>query len=221
MARSRFPGGAHPPDRKFAGTEAIKELPPPETLFIPVAQHIGVPAVPVVKAKEAVAKGQQIGEAKGFISAPIHSPVSGTIVKIEKRNEGYVQRGSQLVAELMKFSHRQSMQIGPLNLVDVIWETYQLVSKSFDKLIEISIDTPESLPMVGDHSSLSQVMINLCTNARDAMPGGGKLHIKARKGRRHAYVAVSTRHMYNSKVTCHSCPAYRDGRSSYLALERR
>ncbi len=85
MARSLFPGGAHPPERKFAGLEAIQELPPPETLLVPVAQHIGVPAVPVVKARDTVAKGQVIGEAKGFISAPIHSPVSGTVTKIEQR----------------------------------------------------------------------------------------------------------------------------------------
>ena len=55
-------------------------------------------------------------------------------------------------------------------LATVIRETYQLITKSFDKMIEIRMSVPESLPVTGDPSGLTQVLMNLCTNARDAMP---------------------------------------------------
>jgi len=89
MARSRFPGGTHPPEKKFAAAEPIREFPPPEMLSVPLSQHIGVPAAPTVKPKDLVARGQVIGEAKGFVSAPVHSPVSGTVLKIEKRPDPF------------------------------------------------------------------------------------------------------------------------------------
>jgi len=92
----------------------------------------------------------------------------------------YIERGVHLVEGLMQFCRRESKnKPRPVNLSDVLQETYQLVSKSFDKMIEIHLDVPESLPIMGDDAGLSQVFMNLCTNARDAMPGGGQLRIEA------------------------------------------
>ena len=79
-------GGVHPAERKGLSehTELVR-FPEPETVVIPLSQHIGKPANPVVAVGDTVKVGQVIGEAAGFISAPVHSSVSGTVVAIENR----------------------------------------------------------------------------------------------------------------------------------------
>ena len=76
----RFSRGIHPPDRKgFAEDAAIEVLPNPAQVAIPLLQHTGAPCEPLVKVKDEVARGQKIGEGKGFITAPVHASVAGTI----------------------------------------------------------------------------------------------------------------------------------------------
>jgi electron transport complex protein RnfC len=89
-----FAGGVHPPEEKEA-TEALatRELPAPETLVVPLQQHTGAPATPVVKQGDRVAKGTLLGEPSGFISAAVHSPVSGEVVAIERRPLALGSRG--------------------------------------------------------------------------------------------------------------------------------
>lgn len=86
MAKLSFVGGIHPYD----GKDLSKDLPiadvlPKGDLVYPVSQHIGAPAVPIVKKGDRVLRGQMIAEAGGFVSAPIFSSVSGTVVAIEPR----------------------------------------------------------------------------------------------------------------------------------------
>jgi len=93
-----------------------------------------------------------------------------------------VERGVQLTGRLMQFSHKEEAKdFKVINLSEVIQQTYDLISKSFDKKIDIRIDLPESILVMGNHSGLNQVIMNLCTNARDAMPRGGQLRIEARE----------------------------------------
>ncbi len=81
-----FKGGIEPGDKKTAtDTLSIVDLPAPKTLIFPLNQHIGAPAAPIVKVGDSVIAGQQIAEAGGFISADIHSSVSGTVTAIEDR----------------------------------------------------------------------------------------------------------------------------------------
>lgn len=81
MALVTFKGGVHPPDHKELSANApIKELHPPEQAMIPLSQHIGAPCNPVVEIGQEVKKGQLIGEPAGFVSAPVHSSVSGKVV---------------------------------------------------------------------------------------------------------------------------------------------
>ena len=76
-------GGVHPPDNKFYSDQlAIEELAAPDRMIVPVQQHIGAPAKPVVAVGEEVKVGQVIAEAQGFVSVNIHSPVSGKVIKI-------------------------------------------------------------------------------------------------------------------------------------------
>ncbi len=66
-------------------TEQVRPAPLPEQIVIQLQQHIGAPAEPIVKVGERVLKGQQIGRASEFISAPVHASTSGTVVAIEAR----------------------------------------------------------------------------------------------------------------------------------------
>ena len=83
MLKTFTKGGIHPPENKFSAGNKIKVLPPPGIATIPIAQHIGVPAAPMVKKGEDVKAGQVIAKAEGFVSAFIHSSVSGKVLKIE------------------------------------------------------------------------------------------------------------------------------------------
>jgi electron transport complex protein RnfC len=79
-----FPkGGVHPPENKMASGSAIEALPLPKFVCIHLSQHLGTPAEPVVGRGDRVKAGQLIAKSCGFISANIHSPVSGTVQKIE------------------------------------------------------------------------------------------------------------------------------------------
>ena len=71
------------PHRKnTAGMQAVR-ISTPTSVIIPMSQHIGAPAEPVVKVGDSVFVGTKIGEAQGFVSSPVHSSVSGTVKKIE------------------------------------------------------------------------------------------------------------------------------------------
>ena len=87
MGKCTFKGGVHPFDGKeYSKDKPIKELFPDEgEMVFPLSQHIGAPAVPVVAKGDYVLAGQLIAEAGGFISANIHSSVSGTVKAIEPR----------------------------------------------------------------------------------------------------------------------------------------
>jgi len=76
-------GGIHPEGNKLSAKSAIQELPIPKIATIPIAQHIGAPAKAVVKKGDEVKVGQIIAKASGFVSANIHSSVSGTVFKID------------------------------------------------------------------------------------------------------------------------------------------
>ena len=79
-----FPkGGIHPPENKLTADKPIVLLPVPPQVTVPVSQHIGAPATPTVEKGAVVKAGQIIAQAKGFVSANIHSPVSGKISKID------------------------------------------------------------------------------------------------------------------------------------------
>ncbi|MDR0349905.1 MAG: electron transport complex subunit RsxC [Tannerella sp.] len=75
-------GGIHPPENKRSADQKITPLAIPKQVVIPLSQHIGAPAEPVVKKGDAVKAGTLIAKASGFVSANIHASVSGTVNKI-------------------------------------------------------------------------------------------------------------------------------------------
>jgi electron transport complex protein RnfC len=76
-------GGVHPPEQKISAAEAIRILPLPKTITVPVSQHLGAPAALEVKRGDLVKTGQLLAKATGFISANIHSPATGKVAKID------------------------------------------------------------------------------------------------------------------------------------------
>ena len=81
-----FSGGIHPDDgKRFSKDREVEPVMPHGEMVYPLSQHIGAPAKPVVKKGDFVLKGQVIAEAGGFVSAPVHASVSGTVKGIEPR----------------------------------------------------------------------------------------------------------------------------------------
>lgn len=79
-----FHGGVHPAQHKTESTASpIAIAPLPTQLIVPMHQHIGNRAKPIVSAGERVLKGQMIGRADGYISCAVHAPTSGTVSAIE------------------------------------------------------------------------------------------------------------------------------------------
>jgi electron transport complex protein RnfC len=76
-------GGVHPEENKMAANKAIEKIALPQQVAIPVSQHLGVPANVLVKKGDIVKTGQLIAQGEAFISANIHSSVSGTVFKID------------------------------------------------------------------------------------------------------------------------------------------
>lgn len=83
MLRTFRIGGIHPPENKLSAGKKITPLTLPKQVIIPLNQHIGAPAVPVVKKGDLVKTGTLLAKAGGFVSANIHSSVSGKVNKID------------------------------------------------------------------------------------------------------------------------------------------
>ena len=76
-------GGVHPAENKLSASSPIREAALPKQAVFSMFQHIGAPAKPLVKKGDAVKVGTVIAEAGGFVSAPVHSSVSGTVAKVD------------------------------------------------------------------------------------------------------------------------------------------
>ncbi|MGB8226327.1 MAG: electron transport complex subunit RsxC [Sedimentisphaerales bacterium] len=95
-----FNGGVHPPDYKqLTENETIKSVPVPKQLAVMLSQHIGAICRPAVNKKDRVTAGQLIGSADAFVSAPIHSPVNGTVKDIALCSHPVLGRAEAIIIE--------------------------------------------------------------------------------------------------------------------------
>jgi len=94
-------GGVHPAENKLSSGKAIEQLALPKSVFIPLGQHIGAPAEAIVQKGDSVKVGQLIGKSLGFVSANIHSSVSGTVKKVDigPDTSGYPKKGIYIDVE--------------------------------------------------------------------------------------------------------------------------
>lgn len=119
MKLKTFAGGIHPPDNKqWSSHKAIENCPLPAEFVVPLAQHIGAPSVACVEVGQHVAKGQEIGTAKGFVSVPVHAPTSGEVIAIEHRSHPW---GPSLPAIVIKSDgeDRWSTELQPADPADL------------------------------------------------------------------------------------------------------
>lgn len=79
-----FPkGGIHPPENKITAEKGIRRMTVPKVVYVPIAQHIGIPSEIIVEKKDKVEIGQVIAKSGGFVSSNIHSPVAGIVTKLD------------------------------------------------------------------------------------------------------------------------------------------
>ena len=94
--------------------------------------------------------------------------------------ENNSQRSADLIKQVLSFSRGVEGERAPLKAKNLITEIEKVANKTFPRNIEIRTDIPDKLLTIsGDVTQLHQVIMNLCVNARDAMPDGGTLSITA------------------------------------------
>lgn len=94
--------------------------------------------------------------------------------------EDAARRAGQMISKLLGFARKSNYQIVPINVNDVVYDTVKLLEQIIDRSITIRVELDGDLPFIqGDINHLQQVLMNLIVNARDAMPEGGGITIKA------------------------------------------
>jgi PAS domain S-box-containing protein len=94
------------------------------------------------------------------------------------------ERGKDLIERVLTFARGAEGERAPLQTVGLIRDIAKILKDTLPKNIELQVQAPEDLwSVIGDTTQIHQVLMNLCINARDAMPAGGKLMIKARNRR--------------------------------------
>lgn len=99
MLRSFKIGGIHPPGNKISKNSPITVAPLPDRVVVPLSQHIGAPATPCVAKGDHVRVGQLIGQSSGFVSANVHSPISGVVTAVDSLPDGAGLRKPAIVIE--------------------------------------------------------------------------------------------------------------------------
>ncbi len=93
-------------------------------------------------------------------------------------------RAAQLTKQLLGFARKGKYVIESMDINDIVRNVLKIITKTFDRKIEIITDLADDLFFIeGDRGQIEQVIMNLCLNARDAMPHGGKLQIVTFNGR--------------------------------------
>lgn len=96
--------------------------------------------------------------------------------------EKATQRGAQLTQQLLTAARRSRFDSHPTNINEVAEEVVQILSRTLPRgIIAVSQLQPDLPSVLGDHSQLHQVLMNLCINAADAMPNGGTLTLSSNK----------------------------------------
>ncbi|MGC9214338.1 electron transport complex subunit RsxC [Athalassotoga sp.] len=93
----KFKGGIHPPTKKLAKDSKIEKMESSKRFYLFLAQNAGNPPKLIVQAGSEVKTGQRIADADGFVSVPLHSPVTGKVVEIKKEKHPVTGRPADMV----------------------------------------------------------------------------------------------------------------------------
>lgn len=147
-------GGIHPPENKLSANKKTERLSLPKKVVIPLAQSLGTPAIPIVKKGDEVKTGTLIAKSSGFISANVHSSVSGKVLKIDKivDSSGYA---------------REAVFI---EVIEDVWEDSIDRTENLNKVCDLSseeiINKIESAGIVGLGGATFPTHIKLMSGAR-------------------------------------------------------
>jgi len=129
--RKTFAHGVHPAGNKNTAGRPIRRLPFAPRMILPLAQHTGKPAVPIVSVGQEVVRGQLIAKADGFVSVPIHASVDGVVEAIELRPsargpwaESIVIRAYEASTQEVRWGEPRDMDaLGPAEMLNAVQET--------------------------------------------------------------------------------------------------
>ena len=157
MAKLTFHGGVHPYDGKdLSKDKPMKTIVPQGEMVYPLSQHIGAPAVPMVKKGDRVLVGQKIAEAGGFVSAPIYATVSGTVKTIEPRRvvtgdlvNSIIVDNDKLFEEV-KFTPHDAAKLNKKEIIGLIQEAgiVGMGGAGFPTHVKLSPKEPEKIDYV-------------------------------------------------------------------------
>ncbi|MFY9153828.1 MAG: electron transport complex subunit RsxC [Prolixibacteraceae bacterium] len=152
-------GGVHPAENKLSAQKAIELLALPKSVFIPLGQHIGAPAEAVVQKGDQVKVGQLIAKSSGFVSANIHSSVSGTVKKVDlgPDTSGYQKKGIYI------------------DVTDDIWE--EQIDRTKDIKTEFTLDSAAILAKIQDAGIVGLGGATFPTHVKLMPPKGMKAEI--------------------------------------------
>lgn len=86
------------------------------------------------------------------------------------------QRASGLVKQILTFSRKTEVRFSPVDLNQLARDLVSLMAETFPRTVTINLDLQDRLPpLLADQNQLQQIVLNLCVNARDAMPAGGAI----------------------------------------------
>ncbi len=112
----KFKGGVHPPEHKAeSNARPVRAAPLPKKLVIPLRQHIGSPAKPLVSVGDRVLKGQMIGEADGTISAAVHASSSGIVTAVDLQPVPHISGLPDLCISIETDGRDEWVEHGPLD----------------------------------------------------------------------------------------------------------
>jgi len=129
MLKTFARGGVHPPENKISADKKIEVLQIPQTVSIPISQHLGAPAKVVVAKNDQVKVGQKIAESGGFVSAAIHSSVSGKVIKVDKVIDATGYKRDAVVIQVEGDEWEESIDKGTELLADVGITTEEIIGK--------------------------------------------------------------------------------------------
>ena len=203
MAKT-FKGGIHVPDEKNTKNLPITEFPAPKTVSIPMQQHIGAPATPLVKKGDTVCVGQVIGRFDNGLSCPVHASVSGTVKDIEMRNSytGYGKTAHVViendfldtVADTVKPYGGKLESATPDEIIEIVKEagisgmggaafpTHAKISSAIGKAKDVIVNCAECEPYITANH-------RLMLEEPERIVGGVKILLKA-LGLDHAVFAI-------------------------------
>ncbi|MGQ9847039.1 MAG: electron transport complex subunit RsxC [Bacteroidales bacterium] len=129
-----FPlGGVHPDEGKYTASKAIEVLPVPERVYIPLSQSLGAPSVPVVNKGDRVKTGQLIAKGEAFISANIHSSVTGIVEKIDEWIDASGYRKKAIIIKTEADEWEEGIKISNHIVNEISLSKEEIINKIKDK----------------------------------------------------------------------------------------